>query len=257
MRIHFSTLTLFGALVCACSSAAPDEELLEDAQGSSAVESTLGKVAATFVAGDPAGNMSIAPPTNACVTVASAAALSIYHFANCDGPYGLAKVNGDVAVSWASTSPTFHIEVSSSNLRVGNATISSWTATADVTASGSERTMIWQSSASGTVLVHQSARAFVRTIDATSTWTLGDSCIDIEGAAQGSIEKSNGAILHVNTRASAFVACAESCPNSGSELRADDIDDPGVYVQVLYGSNNATYTNDRGQTYAFVPSCAQ
>ena len=252
---RFTTLTLFGALICACSSSAPDQELLEDGQGSSAVESTLGKVAATFVAGDPSGNMSIAPSTSSCVSVATAAALSVYHFTNCDGPYGLAKINGDVAVSWTSSNPTFHIEVSSSNLRVGNATISSWNASADVTASGAARTMVWQSTASGTIVVHESARAFVRTVDATSTWTVGDSCIDIEGQAQGTIEKSNGTILHVNTRSSAFVACGESCPNSGSELRADDVDDPGVYVQVVYGSSNATYTNDRGQTFTFVPSC--
>jgi hypothetical protein len=248
------------ALVCvACSPGAPDEELLDDAEASSSVESMLGKVAATFVGGDASGDMSIAAPSDTCVATAPSTAIAqetTYHFADCAGPYGLADVSGDVVVDWMSAGPTFHIDVTSSNLAIGKASITSWTASADVTAQGAQRTMIWQSTASGTVMVRGSPRAFERTIDATSTWTIGDPCIDIDGQAQGTIEKSNGTILHVDTRASAFVACASSCPNSGSELRADDVDDPGTFVQVLYGSSTATYTNDRGQTFTFTPACA-
>jgi len=244
-------------LACvACSPAVPDQELLDDGEGSSSVESTLGKLAATFVAGDSSGNMEIAPPNASCVTTTVQEQTTVYHFTACDGPYGLAQVTGDVTVAWTNASPTFHIDVSASNLVIGNVTLASWTASADVTAQGAQRTMIWQSTASGAVTIRSSSRAFSRTVDATSTWTIGDACIDIDGQAQGTIEKSDGDLLHVNTRASSFVACVGSCPNSGSELRADDIDDPGVFVQVLYGSNAATYTNDRGQTYTFVPECA-
>lgn len=245
-------------LICvACSPATPDEELLDDAEASSAIESTLGKVAATFVGGDATGKMQIASGNGQCLTTTVSPTETIYHFAQCSGPYGLTAVSGDVTVDWVDSAPTFHIDVSSSNLTFGGVSITTWTASADVTAEGAARTMIWQSSASGTVKVHGLARAFERTVDATSTWNIGAECIDIDGEAHGSIQTSSGDTLHVDTRASSFVACVSSCPSSGSELRGDDVDHPGVFVQVTYGSSAATYTNDRGQTFTFVPSCAQ
>ncbi len=243
---------LIALLFVACSPAPPDQELLDDAEASSAIESTLGKVAAIFVAGDPSGKIEIASPSASCVTTDVAPQRTTFHFASCAGPYGLAAMTGDVQVDWIDSSPTFHVDITSSNLAMGGVAMTSWTASGDVTSQGAARTMIWQSNASGTIDVHGSSRSFQRTVDATSTWTLGTACIDIDGQAHGTIDTS-----HVDTRASSFVACASSCPNSGSELRADDIDHPGTFVQVTYGSTNASYTNDRGQTFTFVPRCAE
>lgn len=247
---------LIALLFVACSPAPPDQELLDDAEASSEIESTLGKVAAIFVAGDPSGQIEIATPSESCVTTTIAPQTTTFHFASCTGPYGLTAMTGDVRVDWIDSSPTFHVDITSSNLTIGSVAITSWTASGDVTSQGAARTMIWQSTVSGTVDVHGSSRAFARTIDATSTWTIGAPCIDIDGQAQGTIQASSDVDRHVATRSSSFVACG-TCPNNGSELRADDIDHPGTFVQVTYGSTGATYTNDRGQTFTFVPRCAQ
>lgn len=232
-------------VVLAACSGASEPPIVTDAEASAAIETSLANLATRFVGGDATGAMAIASPSEGCVTSAASSASTTYHYADCDG------VTGDVNVAWSVSGPTFHLDVTASSLVVGRVSISSWTASADVTASGAQRTMIWQSTASGSVAMRGAARAFSRDVDATISWTVGESCVDVEGQASGTIDA-----LHLATRTTSFVACDGACPNSGSELRADDVDHPGVFVRVLYGAGTATYVNERGESSTFVPACA-
>ncbi len=237
-------------MIVACGGSEPPA-LVTNAEASAEVEASLAKLATSFIAGDESGAITIAPPSDACVgaTVAQpsqpSSGTTTYHFTACHG------VTGDVTVAWAIEGPTFHADVLASNLVVDLTNVTSWHASADVTASGAQRTMIWQSSETGTTAARGSVRAFSRDIDATISWTLGASCVDVDGQANGAMDA-----FHLATRTTSFVACDGACPNAGSELRADDIDHPGVFVSVLYGQGTATYTNERGESFAFVPSCA-
>ncbi len=231
-------------ILAACSGAS-EPPIVADAEGSATVEANLAKLATSFVAGDATGAMMIAAPNADCVTATVASASTTYHYSNCDG------ITGDVNVAWSMTSPTFHADVSASSLVVGTVSLTSWNATADVTASGAQRTMVWQSSAAGNVVVRGVARSFSRDVDATVSWTVGASCVDVEGQASGAIDA-----FHLATRTTSFVACDDACPNAGSVLRADDVDHPGVFVRVLYGTGTASYVNERGEGSSFVPACA-
>ena len=232
-------------MLAACSGSS-EPPIVADAEASATVEASLAKLATSFVGGDATGAMMIAAPNaDGCVTATVASTSTTYHYANCDG------VTGDVNVAWSISGPTFHADVSASSLVVGTVSLTSWSASADVTASGAQRTMVWQSSASGDVVVRGASRAFSRDVDATLAWTVGASCVDVEGQATGAIDA-----FHLATRTTSFVACDGACPNAGSVLRADDVDHPGVFVRVLYGTGTASYVNERGEGSSFVPACA-
>jgi hypothetical protein len=235
--------------IVACGGSEPPA-LVTNAEASAEVEASLAKLATSFIAGDATGAMTIASPSDACITATiessqSTSGTTTYHYASCHG------VTGDVTVAWATEGPTFHAEVSASSLVVDGANVASWTASADVTASGAQRTMVWQSSSSGTIAARGSLRAFTRDSDATLSWTLGASCVNVDGQASGAID-----VYHLSTRTTSFVACDGACPSAGSALRADDVDHPGVFVRVLYGEGSATYTNESGESFTFVPACA-
>ncbi len=236
-------------MTIACGGSDPPP-IVTNAEASASVEASLAKLATTFVGGDGSGAMTIAPASDACVTASAeppqqTSGTTTYHFASCHG------VAGDVTVAWSTEGPTFHADVSASNLVVDGASVTTWTASADVTASGSRRTMVWESSASGSIDVRGAVRAFSRDVAATISGTLGDTCVDVDGQASGAVD-----VYHLETRTTSFVACDTACPSPGSALRADDVDHPGVFVRVLYGQGSATYTNERNETFDFVPACA-
>lgn len=235
--------------IVACGGSDPPP-IVTNAEAAATVEASLAKLATSFIGGDATGAMTIAPASDACVTSSAeppqqTSGTTTYHFASCHG------VTGDVTVAWSTEGPTFHADVSASNLVLAGTNVASWSASADVTASGSRRTMIWQSSASGSIDARGAVRAFSRDVDATISWTLGDTCVDVDGQASGAMD-----VFHLATRTTSFVACDTACPSPGSALRADDVDHPGVFVRVLYGQGTATYTNERSETFDFVPACA-
>lgn len=101
-------------------------------------------------------------------------------------------------------------------------------------------------------MLRGSMRTFSRVVDATLSWTVGAPCVDVDGEASGSVDAFN-----LSTHTTSFVACASGCPSAGSVVRADDIDHPGVFVRVLYGSGEtATYTNAQNESFSFTPACA-
>ncbi len=247
--IHLSFI-----LVACSGSNGVDDELLAVADSSSDIDSDLSKLTALFVT-EPVGVATTLPFGCALASADQANTPNDgqvhYSFTSCALP-GIGPVGGAVNVVYTVTGPTLHLDVQASGLDVDRASMSSWSASADVTASGSDRNMVWQSQASGTAQVRQTPRTFTVNGSATLKWSAGSTCLDVDGQANNTFQASDGSPLSFATALSSFVACGSVCPESGSEVRADL--QSGNYVRLQYGQN--IYTNEKGQTFGFVPACA-
>jgi len=248
-------------LLVACGGASPgvDVELLDAADASGSVDSDLAQLTALFVEGSPIEVATALPAGCAAATSSSSntptSGQVLYHFAQCALP-GLGVVSGDVQLGYDVTGPTLHLDVQASALQVDRATVASWNASADVTAAGTARTMVWQSVASGTTIARQTTRAFHDDANATLKWSVGASCLDLDGQVGSTFDASDGSQLSFSSTLSSFVACETACPQSGSEVRAELVS--GNFVRLQYAADGlASYTNEKGQTFDFVPACAQ
>jgi hypothetical protein len=162
-----------------------------------------------------------------------------YTFTDCTGPFGLLHLTGVVTAVWsAPNADTLDVQLSAENFKVNAATISSWKATADVTASGDSRDMVWSASLSGTT---GGGRAFTRTNNKDIRWTVGEACISISGTSQGTITG-----LDLDTTITSYSRCEGSCPAAGSEITVKDVtNDDSVDVKFLGGAK-AQFTGVTG-----------
>jgi hypothetical protein len=162
-----------------------------------------------------------------------------YTFSDCTGPYGLLHLTGVVTAVWSvHSADTLDVTLSASNFQVNRATITSWNATATVTASGDSRDMVWAASLSGTT---GSGRSFSRTNNKDIKWTVGEECISISGSSEGTITG-----LDLKTTITSYSRCAASCPAAGSEIQVTDVTN-GDSVSVKYlGGAEAEFTSVSG-----------
>jgi hypothetical protein len=143
-------------------------------------------------------------------------------FNGCTGPLGLVALTGTVNLTWQTANGQLTLDFSAQNFKINRATLDSWQATAVVTASGNERTLTWNATLSGTT---GRGRNFERTNQKTVQWTVGVECLEVTGQSTGTIL---GARLQ--TTFTSWKRCADSCPQSGSEIQVknlgngDDID---------------------------------
>ena len=256
---------LLVSLACACgASPGVEAELLDAADASSGVEVDLAKLTAFL---GPDQDAVVSDPPSSCVTRVAAstntpaAGQNDYHFAQCLLT-GIGVVSVDVRLAYAITGPALHLDLTASSaLTIDRTTVASWSASADVTESANVTTVVWQSLASGTTAVRQTPRGFSDDASATLKWSAGSTCLDVDGQIAITFEASDGSQLSYSSTLSSFVACAPpagsaACPEDGSEVRADL--GTGRFIRLRYGANDAaSYTNEKGQTFAFVPSCAQ
>jgi hypothetical protein len=173
-----------------------------------------------------------------------------YTFSDCTGPYGLVHLTGVVTVVWSNASQTtLDLALSATNFQVNRATITSWNATAKITASGDSRDMQWAASLAGTT---GSGRAFTRTNAKDIKWTVGGSCISISGSSQGTITG-----LDLDTTISSYSRCEDSCPAAGSEINVRDVTN-GESVNVEYlGGDSAQFTGVDGKVTDIPLLCGQ
>jgi hypothetical protein len=143
-------------------------------------------------------------------------------FNGCTGPLGLVELTGTVNVTWQTANSQLTLNFSAQGFKINRATIDSWQATAVVTTSGNDRTLTWNATLSGTT---GRGRSFNRTNQKTLQWRLGVECLEVTGQSTGDIL---GAKLQ--TTFTSWKRCADSCPQSGSEIQVknlsngDDID---------------------------------
>lgn len=176
----------------------------------------LGEGAATFYT--PAG----------CVTVNKLPELQkvTYRFENCAGKLGLTRVSGILIADYSkSTTTELRVSLESRAFRVNRALVD-FSASANVTANGTKRTMVWTASLSGTT---GRGRAFVRTGNKTISWTTGEQCISVSGQSQGTMAGQNVTVVIEN-----YEQCANQCPEPGGSITLTDTDE-SVSILVLDG----------------------
>ncbi len=163
----------------------------------------------------------------------------VYSFNDCTGPFGLVHLTGDVTVVWSSSGPTnLQLQFSAMNFKINKATVSTWSATATITANGNDRDMQWTAQLQGTT---GSGRQFDRTNNKDIKWTVGTPCIAISGTSQGNITG-----LNLLTTISNYQQCADSCPAANSEINIKDVDN-GESIDIKYlGGPHAQFTSVNG-----------
>jgi len=182
-----------------------------------------------------------------CVTETAGVGKVTYVYAGCTGPWGLEHLTGTVTVAYSSTGPDqLTLKFSSSNFQINGATLTTWTAEADITASGSQRTMDWTASLAGTT---KSGRTFTRTNDKTISWNVGGAttCVSISGTSNGTVTGHD-----LKTTVVSYQRCSGACPQAGSEITILN-EDNGKEVDVKYdGGDVATVTLTENGTSASI-----
>lgn len=138
-----------------------------------------------------------------------------YAFAGCTGPLGLVEIDGSIDVTWQLAQGQLTLDYSATDFQIHHATISSWQATAVVTASGADRTLTWNAQLSG---VTGAGRSFTRTNQKTLTWTAGVPCISVTGQSTGDILRAD-----LQTTVVAWRRCADACPEAGSQITVKNL----------------------------------
>jgi hypothetical protein len=242
--LALSILSSAGCAVRAKSSLASDTSGAEEV---ASTESDTESLASSFVnsSGGGVSTMSLAPSESGLhlagdsttvgnpgfwfqpagceqTTVDKSGQSATFVFNGCTGPLGLVELNGTVDLTWQTAQNQLTLNFSAQNFKINRATIDSWQATAVVTANGNDRSMTWNATLSGTT---GRGRSFSRTNQKTLQWTVGVACLEVTGQSTGNIL---GAKLQ--TTFTTWKRCADSCPQSGSEIEVknlgnnDDID---------------------------------
>jgi hypothetical protein len=199
----------------------------EDLSGADLAPERLGDgVSAIYL---PRGCLTVPPESNQTVT---------YQFSNCAfGPNGLTGITGDLAVHYTATATTLHLDITATGLTVNGAELD-FTATADITASGTLRTMVSKSQLAGTTA---GGRDFTRTSARTLSWTLGDACFALSGTSEGQIKKRD-----IRIEIADFKRCRRGCPEAGGKITVTNVA-KDKQIELLYdGTNRATLVGPNG-----------
>ena len=238
MRItHISLLAITAltplAVACAAHNNASADETAASGDDAAQTEANTETLASTFVGTDSSGSLAAASFAHGdlvandfhadnfgsnlypsgCVTETQDLVheKNTYVFNDCTGPYGLVHLTGTVTVTYSSTGPNnLTLNYSSQNFQINKATITSWTATAVVTASGTSRDMTWNASLSGTTA---GGRTFSRTNQKDVKWDTTSSCVSVSGTSDGTITG-----LSLKTTVTSYSRCKAACPEANSDV---------------------------------------
>jgi hypothetical protein len=242
---------------CAGKGALESAELAAYGDDSIQTESNLDSVTQSFVGGS--GAQIVVEPTaggffqpSGCLVedITPSSDKATYTFNDCTGPWGLVHLTGVVDATWTQTSDSeLDLVLTSSDFKINAATITTWSAHADVTAHGEARTMTWSASLAGTT---GGGRPFTRQNDKTLSWTAGGSCLSINGTSTGTITG-----LDLETKLEGYSRCVGACPASGSEVTIEDVT-TGATVDLKYlSAGQAQFTSTRGAVTDFAVACGQ
>jgi hypothetical protein len=145
------------------------------------------------------------------------------------------------------------LDLSATDFQISRATLSSWNATAVITATGSSRTMIWNAQLSGTT---GGGRSFMRTNDKTVSWTPGaiPFCVSVAGASQGTVSG-----LDLKTTVTAYQRCQGACPASGSEITVENVtnkDEVGIKYEGGPSADVTLTVDDKTATIDLSLACS-
>jgi hypothetical protein len=167
-------------------------------------------------------------------------ATTIVSFAHCDGPWGLASLDGQLNVKQVKNALAF----TARNFRLGDAEVT-FAAQASIVFDGASRTMDWAASS----LTGTTARGRAFTISSTMrvVWQVGGTCITANGEFGGGVPLDGS----VAAKVSGLSRCTAACPNSGSvEIwplpQVQPAGAPGGIEVSLTGSNVAYFVANGG-----------
>jgi hypothetical protein len=189
-------------------------------------------------------------PTGCVTSTADTASHSVTHvFTNCTGPFGLLHLNGTVKVEHATPSASeLDLTLSASNFAVNKATLTSWQATAKITADASGgRAMTWDGNLQGT-----SGRGlqFSRKNHKQIQWTAKSGCVSVNGTSDGLF-----AAASLHTEVKTFSWCTGGCPDASSEITVTDVDDGKSFDLKFGGGPSATFTGPDGTAKQLALAC--
>jgi hypothetical protein len=187
-------------------------------------------------------------PAGCLVVTADTAAKKVtYKFNDCTGPFGLVHITGEVDVTFSSSAANqLTLNFSATDLKINRGAID-WTATANVTANGLARDMVWDGHFTGTT-AH--GRAFQRTNHKEYKWTVGQQCLAVQGSSDGTVTGHE-----LKTDVIDFQICKGGCPEAGSEIKVTDVTANKVY-DLKWNAGDATYTGPDGRSITYTPLCA-
>lgn len=169
-----------------------------------------------------------------------------YEFRRCSGPNGLRGVEGRVSAHYMVSPDHLHLDLTADALTINDATVD-WSATADVTSNGSDRSMTWKAQLEGT---SAGKRTFARSSEHTVVWRLGEPCLEVSGFSDGTIRKRNqaeGEGRQIRTEISNFRRCRADCPENGGKITVTDVS-KNKFIELRYdGTNRATFVAPNGK----------
>ncbi|HEX7667646.1 MAG TPA: hypothetical protein VF407_24125, partial [Polyangiaceae bacterium] len=179
-------------------------------------------------------------PQSCIVADADLDALTVkYTLSGCTGPWGLVKVSGVVTVVYSASTDGSGLaldvtgtalEFDTSRAKHGKANLH---ATATATSNGGAREMKWNASLDGTTA---RGNAFTRDADWDVTWQVGESCIALDGTAQGQVNNRG-----LKTDVTSYQRCQGECPAAGGVITISN--DAGQQISLTFdGSAKATFT---------------
>jgi hypothetical protein len=235
--------------------------LAEDGTDANDVESQSSALTASFTLAcddfsDPAASVSASTGVGSfftpqsCISATQDVATSTVTYTlgengiACSGPWGLAGIEGTVIVVYSKAENGIKLDITGNGLafnsrRPSHAT-ANLTATATLTTpSVGARELNWTGSLTG---MTARGNAFSRTATWVTDWRVGESCVSLNGSANGDVDGRD-----LTTTVSNYQRCLGTCPASGGEIKIDSSPD-GEEVKLDYnGGNDATFTGVTGK----------
>ena len=226
------------------------EALLVDHDAVTDIEVATEDIGASLVSSDM---MSVAPDATRfpgpCLTIEKTSATSeILHLRGCGTP----SLKGDLTISWELRALELVVNVDTHDFFIGSTFLRKGSIRADITASGAERTMIWESHLDGTLASDTKPRNFVRDAFKTIRWMNGASCLTIDGTSTGSLEERR-----VRATFTGFGLCAGvRCPQPNSRVRVENLV-TNQFIDVRFApQGHAVIVDVNGKILPIKPVCA-
>ncbi len=172
-----------------------------------------------------------------------------YTLDRCFGPWGLARVSGKVtavyALSTVGGASVLKVDASSDAIRFDRAS-ASYRATATITATDLVREMTWSGEITGTTA---RGRALHRTAYFNAKWSVGQSCVRLDGSADGDVTGRG-----FTTTVSGYVRCKGECPRAGGDVSILE-KSTGRTIDVQFTGSDVAIVRDDGATYDVTLPC--
>ena len=226
------------------------EALLADHDDVTALEIDTVDMGSSIVSPD---TMTVAPDLKRfpgpCITVEKTSAVSeVLHLRGCGTP----SLKGDLTVRWELRALALHVDVETHDFFIGSTFLRSGSISAELSASGQDRTMGWEMHLDGTLKSDTKPRSFTSDTFKTLRWTLGVPCLTTDGTSTGTVEARKVRVTFTGFRLCAGVRCPE--PNS--RVRVDNLVTHQFIAVRMGPQGHAVIIDVDGKILPIRPVCA-